>query len=274
MMYIGNLAVAIKVEGKVLKENGKVVYIPFGSEYSIFLKNLNTKDAVIDIEIDGNKVTRDGIFLAARKSMDLERPITKNMNSGNKFKFIERTSSIDEVRDIKVMDGLIKIAFSYRKEVHVTFELILTLQTLSNDTFDRCKLALEMNYGNIEESLTYLRENPRKCSYRLNSSGILKGGHSRGITSQSTTDFMSYENENGITVSGSKSNQSFVEVKPFTLEEEKHVLVFSTKGVTKDNQYVETPITGKSKKVCKTCFTPNDFDAKFCKECTTSLIIY
>ena len=49
MMYESKLAAAIKVNGKVLREfNKDTVYIPFGSEYSILLKNLNTKRAIVE----------------------------------------------------------------------------------------------------------------------------------------------------------------------------------------------------------------------------------
>ncbi len=37
MVYNNKLVVAIKVAGKVLKEFGDVVYIPFGSEYTVQL---------------------------------------------------------------------------------------------------------------------------------------------------------------------------------------------------------------------------------------------
>ena len=41
-MYLNKVAVAIKSNGKVLREQGDNVYIPFGSEYSIQVKNLNS----------------------------------------------------------------------------------------------------------------------------------------------------------------------------------------------------------------------------------------
>jgi len=42
MMYESKLAAAIKVDGKVLREFKDTVHIPFGSEYTVLLKNLNT----------------------------------------------------------------------------------------------------------------------------------------------------------------------------------------------------------------------------------------
>ena len=42
-MYNSKLAVAVKHDGKVLREEGENVMLPFGSEYSLFIKNLNIK---------------------------------------------------------------------------------------------------------------------------------------------------------------------------------------------------------------------------------------
>ena len=54
MMYNNKLAVAIKSAGKVLREfNKDEVYVPFGNEYSIFVKNMNSVRALVKVSIDG-----------------------------------------------------------------------------------------------------------------------------------------------------------------------------------------------------------------------------
>ena len=58
MMYGNKLAAAIKVNGKVLREFKDTVYIPFGAEYTILVKNLETKRAIVNIFIDGENVVR------------------------------------------------------------------------------------------------------------------------------------------------------------------------------------------------------------------------
>jgi len=47
-MYKEQMVAAVKVGGKVLRENGETVVLPFGSEYSVYLKNLNTVRAGVD----------------------------------------------------------------------------------------------------------------------------------------------------------------------------------------------------------------------------------
>ena len=41
MMYHKKLVASIRTNGKILREFKDTVYLPFGSEYSILLKNLN-----------------------------------------------------------------------------------------------------------------------------------------------------------------------------------------------------------------------------------------
>ena len=56
MMYQSKLVASLKANGKILREFKDTVYIPFGSEYSFLIKNLNTQRAVVNIFIDGNDV--------------------------------------------------------------------------------------------------------------------------------------------------------------------------------------------------------------------------
>jgi hypothetical protein len=114
MMYNNNLAAAIKVGGKILREFGDIVYLPFGSEYQIRLKNLNQARAKLDIEIDGDNVTGSGIVLSSFQTIDLERFIRNgNLSEGNRFKFIECTEKIENHRGIKLEDGLIVIKYNF-----------------------------------------------------------------------------------------------------------------------------------------------------------------
>lgn len=56
-MYHQKLVCCVKVGGKVLRESGDSVNIPFGSEYSILLKNLNSVRIQAKVFIDGQDAT-------------------------------------------------------------------------------------------------------------------------------------------------------------------------------------------------------------------------
>ena len=96
-MYNEKVVASIKVKGKILREFKDTIYIPFGEEYSILLKNLNTKRVIINVFIDSENVVPGGLVLNAGQTVDLERSIkNNNLQTGNKFKFIERTSAIED----------------------------------------------------------------------------------------------------------------------------------------------------------------------------------
>jgi len=111
MMYNNKLAVAIKNRGAVLKEIDDKVYLPYQSEYSIFIKNLHTTQVVVNIDIDGEDVLGgSGIIVAPFSNLNLERFVKNgNMLSGRKFKFIEKTDRISDYRGDKLEDGLVTI---------------------------------------------------------------------------------------------------------------------------------------------------------------------
>ena len=82
MMYHQKLVACVKVDGKILRESGDSVSIPFGSEYSILLKNLNTVRVQVKVSIDGTEAT-EGTWLVIQpnSSVELERFIRNgNMN--------------------------------------------------------------------------------------------------------------------------------------------------------------------------------------------------
>ena len=119
MMYNNKFVASLKsADGKILREFKDTVYIPFGSEYSIYLKNLNTLRAEVTITIDGQDIM-DGnsLVLGAYQDVNLERYL-KDVTKGNRFKFIERTASVEKHRGIGAEDGLIRIEFAYEKPIN------------------------------------------------------------------------------------------------------------------------------------------------------------
>ena len=113
-MYNQKLVASLKANGKILREFKDTVYCPFGAEYSILIKNLNTVRAVVNVYIDGENQTPGGLVLNAHQEVDLERSIKNgNLLEGNRFKFIERTGSVEQHRGVKLEDGLIRIEYQY-----------------------------------------------------------------------------------------------------------------------------------------------------------------
>jgi len=246
MMYESKLAAAIKVNGKVLREFKDTVYVPFGSEYSILLKNLHTTRAVVNVFIDGDDMVPGGIVLNAGQEVDLERSVKNgNLSEGNRFKFIERTGSVEKHRGTKLEDGLVRVEFQ----------------------FEQPPRPISWNTSQISGGI-------------YPQGGILRGFDSahygttcsvNSLTASATSATMdSFVNDVGITVPGSKSEQKFSTTYVGALESTKHSMVFRLLG----GEAVKQAVTVKHKPKCVTCGKHNKATAKFCTECGTALEIF
>jgi len=274
-MYNSKLVASIKANGKVLREFKDTVYVPFGSEYSILLKNLNTVRALINIYIDGDNIVPGGLVLNAGQEIDLQRAIRNgNMNEGNKFKFIERTGKIEDHRGVKLEDGLIRVEYQFEK-VYTTYQPATwavttpSWQPTSMDSYSSGILR------NTTASTPKSMSGTVTCSSASYAATSMAVGSATLNTSAAAQSFNATpQTETGITVAGSKSEQKFVTVSNFTCEPEKHNIILKLLGETPDNEAVRKPITVKAKPKCVTCGKQNKATAKFCNECGTALEIF
>jgi len=242
MMYQNNFVAVIKSNNKILRENNSVVTIPFGSEYSILLKNLKSVRALAEITIDGESITdKEKLIIPPNSEINIERFIRKgNLTSGNKLKFVERTESIENHRGIKVNDGIIRIEF--------WSEIITT-----------------WIYNTCSNPLPTYKNQPWPGYTMYDSIGMLR---SMSMT-QLEVESPSVE---GITVSGSESNQQFSVGEYFPTENQSTVINFKLVGKI-NNEDVKTPLLVSTKPKCITCGKLNKSTNKFCSDCGTSLQI-
>ena len=250
MMYASKLAVAVKSGGKVLREFGDTVYVPFSSEYSIFIKNLNNVRALVNITIDGEKVTDDGLVVNANSQVDLER-FLGDLSKGHRFKFIERSSKIEQHRGIGVEDGLIRIEFQFEKPAQQVI---------------RCP---DVWNGSLFRGMTGIAQGGSSGAMGYSDSHKAMQCSTASYSAQTSTQSLS--NDCGITVKGSISDQKFVATHMGQMETETHVMVIKLLGKTEQGKQVAKPVTVKAKQVCDTCGHKNKATAKFCSECGTSL---
>lgn len=261
-MYNNKLVASIRANGKILREFKDTVYLPFGSEYSVLLKNLNTVRALINVYIDGDNVVPGGLVLNAGQEIDLERAIRNgNLSEGNKFKFIERTGNIEQHRGVKLEDGLIRVEYQFEKVYPKNPPLVWT-QTPAQPCYGGPTWTVNNSVlrtsGHVHDGMA--------CSSAVYASGSID---SMLVGSSATT-----QSETGITVAGSKSDQKFSTVSAFITETEKHSIILKILGETEDNKTIREPITVKSKPKCTTCGKQNKATSRYCTECGTALVIY
>jgi hypothetical protein len=302
-MYKNQLAVAIKHNGKILRENKDLVQLPFGSEFSVLVKNLNSRRVKFTLHIDGTDVL-DGqeIIVNANSETEMKRFIRNgNMNEGNAFKFIERTAAIEDgPRGIKVDDGIVRVEFWFEQEAP-------TITTTVHHHYDEWhyrypirKSFWDYPYGgpyygvssisgstadlqNVKLGSTTAADVKTKGIMRGMTSNASAGGSlssataaaynvsSNAAQSTPTMDSFSPEvSEAGITVPGSKVEQKFTAVYGFNAETVSHVIVLRLAGKI-GTMEVAAPVTVKTKQKCETCGKVNKATSKFCSGCGTSL---
>ena len=282
MMYHQKMVASIKANGRVLKEFKDTVYVKFGSEYSVYMKNLNTTRALVNVFIDGTNITPGGLVINAGQEVDLQRSIANgNLTEGNSLKFIERTGSVEKHRGVKLEDGLIRIEFQFEKVAPAQWG------STWNDQWKNSNLhyppgvrsfgSTSMNVGGTMRSVDHSKGEFVKGQASQNINQYMADNNVQ-CSAQSAHDGMATMdcsfNDIGITVPGSKSEQKFQTTYMGTLETEKHCIVLKLLGETPDNRPVEKPITVKTKPKCVTCGKQNRAHAKFCTECGTALEIF
>jgi len=302
MMYQSKLVASLKANGKILREFKDTVYIPFGSEYSILIKNLNTARACVNIFLDGENVVPGGLVINPGQEIDLERWIKNgNLSEGNRFKFIERTSAIENgPRGIKLEDGLVRIEFQYEKVKPVSMwnnQPVYTARDFfksseyrgitdkfsagdantwlqaSGSTFASTNVS-QMNVGGALRGVDYSKGEAVKAAAASATSATLNSMNISNTTEYHEGSATMDWNDVGITVPGSKSTQKFSEVTMGIMETETHTIVLKLLGETPDNKPVLQPVNVKMKPKCVTCGKQNKAHAKFCSECGTALEIF
>ena len=276
MMYQSKLVASLKANGKILREFKDTVYIPFGSEYSFLIKNLNTQRAVVNIFIDGDDVVEGGLVLNAGQEVDLERYVKNgNLTEGNRFKFVERNEAIENgPRGIKLEDGLVRIEFQYEQPRPVLNRSWIAASGSNSIYPQQGTGSASYNVNGMLRSVDWSKNG--EITAQAASASVDKYCADNGIP---TNEFHSGAatmdwNDVGITVPGSKSEQKFTTVTMGALEAEKHTIVLKLLGETADNKPVLKPVTVKAKPRCQTCGHTNKATAKFCNKCGTALEIY
>lgn len=249
MVYQNKFVAVVKVNGKVLREINDVVTLPFGTEYSILLKNLDSVKMKVRVTIDGTDATSGWLVLSPNSNVNLERFITNgNLTSGNRFKFIERTEAIEDHRGIGDEDGLIRIEYARERQC----PLYTFTPTYCNGSFpyqyEAAGLPIFKKYCTEPYSLGTLA--PQTAM---------------------TTNRSALPNDAGITVPGSLSNQQFTTTWDFTIEQSE-VLIIKLKGKVEE-QPVQKPILVTTKLYCVTCGKAHKSSCGFCSGCGTALRI-
>jgi len=259
-MFTANFVASVRIRGKTMREfkgdGTRTIYLPFGSDYSLHFKNLDTRRVSFSVEIDGENVSGGTtIVLDGNSEMELQGALGKNSNSvHNSFRFIEKTDKIREHRGEHAEDGIVRIEFQHADPPRPVAPPPPYIPPISPFYPWR-----PWHPGFPPRRISFYNHQPEENVYSCNSAEIRSAGILRSA------------NEDGITVPGAECHQQFGETC-FHSSQPKHVICFELKGETTDNRPVKQPITSRQKQKCVTCGMTNKSGSRFCRECATALV--
>lgn len=260
MVFQNKVIACIKVNGQILREHENKVALPFGCEYSILIKNLNSARIRTGVSVDGTDAGEGTFIIGPNSSLELERFIVNgNLEAGNRFKFIKRTAEIERHRGIQVDDGIIRIE-SWLERVPEFVDIPIP------------------RYYPVPRPRPYpwprpprwgqsnLRRPIEGRSRRMPMRAPMRPLNARASGASRRPD----RSDMGITVPGSESRQRFSIVGDFPVYPESTVIVLCLRGSI-GSKPVLAPVTVKAKPSCETCGRANKPNAQFCINCGTAM---
>lgn len=299
MVYKDRFVAVIKCGGKILREKDDTVTLPFGSEYSLLLKNLESRIAVVKVTVDGQDVIDGSLILQPNSQCELEG-FLKGYQVKNRFRFIQKTEEIVEHRGDRADDGVIRVEYRFEKKIE--YDEVIRRRRVITEPWRpwpyhyTCGICCCSPCGC---STTYYYDGTSKTdddssvNFTLTNSG---GDTAKGTFNQSndvqlmncsigsevkTAGFVTDQDaiqesakpaeDEGITVPGSASNQSFNFGHHGELESNVHIIVLKLRGTKANKTPVEKPVTVKSRAKCPTCGMKSRSSADYCSKCGTAL---
>jgi hypothetical protein len=253
MMFNNDFVGVVVNRGKIMRETKNslgenVVNLPFGSEYAVRLKNLNTVKSVVDVEIDGVSAA-SGLIISPGTTFEL-KGFLEGMHVRNRFRFIKKTKEISNHRGDRIDDGIVRISYRFEKLQPVYYIEPWPMRSIVPD------------------------QSPWQFTYTSYNSGYGTGGVQSGGSTQNNCCFVNQvmdKTSDGITVKGSETRQDFVYGHTNPLEAHAHVINIKLVGYSDSGVAVQKPITTKTKLRCSTCGRKWPSRFKFCPNCTTYL---
>ncbi len=267
MVYKNNFICVIKNKGRIMRDHNGVVRLPFGSEYSILLKNKDARTAVVRIAVDGEDVMGGHRYIVPGHTQRELKGFLKGLNATHGFRFIKKTKQIARYRGDRLDDGMVEVEFWYEEEYRVTPWVIYDdspkrpgPQPSSCDyTFGDSTAGLMAN----QTTYTSANFHQVKSSSPRAKSPII-----------ASCNVPTPRQDEGITVKGSKVNQNFQYGNVGTLESHSSTIIITLRGSVKKRggiRPVKKVITTRTKIQCTTCGRKWRSHLKFCGNCSTAL---
>ena len=284
-MHTNKVTLAVLVDGKSLYEDKDKIYMPFGTEYELFVKNDNSFDVKVEIKL--GLTFSDDIFLIQANT---KRTIKGFSHQGAfyKYKFIEKIKEIKKAQPFNnACDNLLSFNI-YRCDIGSCLlerpSLVINKPTVTfndNDPFSIKKPltdfdSLIKNKTSIPQYIDENREDIKEVREGINN--ILKQNRNikdnlNSIANSSTPSLNSDQNSSDISgfhAFGEPTDERI------TSKPQNHNLLFSgffnILGVDDYDNRIYKPLFSKDNLKCSVCHSKARLKDRYCSVCGSFVI--
>ncbi len=278
MVYNEKFIVVVKCNGKILREKDNVVSLPFGANYSLLFKNLDSRKSQFTVSIDGKDVLDNSELILKPNTNSELLGFMKGNHVHNKFKFIQKTKEISDYRGDEIDDGIIRVEFAFEKEKAEQWSFSFNegrqnvfknhIYHVYNPPIFGSNDFNTYGAGPVESSPIFGSNDFNTYDSYTCSTG---SAESSSVVCDGADSSIPHEDE-GITVQGDKTHQSFTYAS-IGETESSNIIILRLRGYKPSGSTISKPITIKTKLICSTCGTKSASSACFCSKCGTNLEI-
>lgn len=250
-MHINNVTLAVMVDGKSLYENKQDVFIPFGSEYELFVKNNNTFDIVVKVS---PSLFHSDQYLIKAKSKKTIKGFSED-EIFYAFRFVEHIKEIKENKSNAFVNSILHISI-YKKEDPLSIlqtRRIGDVKPLVGSPFDGSPIEVLINNQKNKNNTFYSSTNSIDSSF----SSV---GNNEG------EDLLSGIQTYGKPVEGIQEyhyTDASIPIANFS---------FNFLGVDESGNRLLKPLFAKDIINCKVCNSKSKPDATYCSKCGSFIV--
>lgn len=258
-MHSNKISLAILVDEKPLFEKKGSVYLPYGSNYSLLIKNNNSFDIVAKVSLDMN-FSNDS-FIVKAKSKRVIRGFSYE-DLFYSYRFVEETEKINQENKNKIERGCLSVTvFNNDLPPHETFPFRMSeiaLNSGNKTIIDENKLNnINLHYDNIVAVTNTLS---------LNSIPNVR-------TESLKTEYKEEKHLGGMNVFGEPINEKEdTIIKSFLFSDSIGVFHYKLKGRDEEENLIKRPILAKDNVTCTICETKASLNDKYCSHCGSFIV--
>lgn len=268
-MHVNKVSLAILVDDKALYEKDGKVFIPYGTNYKVLIKNNNPFDIIANISLDTN-FSNDSFLIKAKS-----KRIVKGFSHDDKFygfRFVESMKEIETKRMSELLNGTISISLFENKPND-----LLGLRINDNKPFESTKInpfnpliPMFPDHSNPPNKFSFDKNDVDFYQNTKKDDSFSKGDSINKILLNS--DSLSFEKSKGVNVFGEPVDEN-ANVERYSNINLLGSVFYTFLGEDNNSNTIIKPVFAKDNIECTACGSKSKPKDKYCSKCGSFIVI-